>query len=619
MLPALFPRLRPHLAPALALVVLTLAVYGRSIGYDFLSNWDDNLYVTGNPDIRSFAAANLMHIFSSSYVGNYAPVHILSYLIDYQVAGLNPAWFHGVNLLFHLANGLLFYLVVSRLTAKPFWAFVAAAVFLVHPVQVESVAWISQRKNLLSMFFSLLSLLCYLSYRSRTGEGVGRLYACSLLFLVLALLSKSVAVVMPCVFLLCDFFLEEKGRGKGLFRDKIPYLVAAALTSAIALVTQSFDKGGGSYDLFAGNLGAKILTMPTVLASYLRILAWPSRLKLIYVFPIKTGFDAQVVFSLLLALALLGAGWYLMRRQRRLFFGFALFFLGLIPVSQIVPLVTLMNDRYLYFPMLGAAWLLGGCLSRLKDRFPGRLPAALAAFCLLAPLVFLSGQRAQVWRNSITLWSDAVGSLNSKETRCSLAEAYLNAGQSQNALAAYDGAFALAGDFAEPLIERKALNEAAILNMNLGSPAKAQPLLSALTARFPEYTPGFLTLGYYDYNSRQLPQAERAYRRALELDPRSPQASFGLANICLETGRVAEARGLYQDSYQNGGDGPDLQYDLACVEALAKDYPKALGHLEEALKLGYRNLDAISSNPELAPLRRLPAFGALMAGYFPGK
>ncbi|RII25012.1 MAG: hypothetical protein CXR31_15285 [Geobacter sp.] len=613
-----FTKLKPHLVPAIVLTLLTLVVYGQTLSFDFLSNWDDYQYVTSNPDIRGFSAINLIHVFSSSYVGNYAPIHLLSYMFDYQLAGLNPAWFHGVNVGFHTVNGLLFYLLVYRITGKPVWAFVSAAVFLLHPVQVESVAWISQRKNLLAMFFSLCSFLAYLSYRQRTGEGRTRAYILSVLCLLLSLFAKSIAVIMPFVFLLHDISLEKPRRRKGVFVDKIPYIVAVAVASVITMSTQS--AGGGSVDLFEGNIAAKFLTMLTVLTRYVQILLWPANenLNAVYIFFIKNRFDGEVVVALLLVATLCLAGIYLWRRDRWLFFGFALFFLGLIPVAQIVPLSTLMNDRYLYFPMLGAAWMAGGLLSRCRDRFfPERTNAALVAItCLLVPYLLLSYQRAQVWQNAIALWSDVVKKLPMlKDQRATLAAAYIYDGKKKEALATYEKLFALKREFADPQVERKALLEAANLYMDEGSLEKASPLLLTLTRKFPEYPRGFLTLGRYHVLARNLPEAEKAYHKAFLLEPASANALFSLGNICLETGRVAEARAWYRKCYENGGNSPDLQYSLARVEALEKNDEAALAYLAEALKLGYRNLDAINSSPEFAPLRRRPSFKELIDGY----
>jgi tetratricopeptide (TPR) repeat protein len=147
----------------------------------------------------------------------------------------------------------------------------------------------------------------------------------------------------------------------------------------------------------------------------------------------------------------------------------------------------------------------------------------------------------------------------------------------------------------------------------------ALPFLNTLTTKFPEYPPGFLNLGYYHYLSGNLPEAEKAYHKALALNPRSAEACISLGNICLETGRLAEARTWYRTGYEYGGNSPDLQYDLARLEALARDQEQSLRHLEEALRLGYRNLAAITGNPELAPIRRLPSFDRMMASYFPDR
>jgi protein O-mannosyl-transferase len=534
-----------HLFPVIGLILLSLAVFGQTLGYDFISNWDDNLYVTQNPDIRGFSFQNLGHIFSTSYVGNYAPVQMLSYLLDYQLAGLNPGWFHGVNVALQTLNGLLFYFLVRRFTGKTLWAFAAAGVFLLHPVQVESVAWISQRKNLLAMFFSLLSFHCYLSYRERSGNEGMRAYFLSLFFLFAALLAKPIAVVMPVAYFCYDLYLESPRPGKPRWAEKIPFFAAAALAAGCTYFTQTLVKDAGSFDFFAGDPVAKILTMLPVLTRYLKLLVWPVDLNLIYIFIVKHHVDASVVLALVLVALLCLVGGYLLRRDRRLFFGFALFFLGLVPVSQIVPLVTLMNDRYLYFPMLGAAWIVGGVLSRLHDRFPGSKvsPAVVLILVVLAPLGLLSYQRAAVWQNPITLWSDVSGKLPGlKDPRASLAESYLDAGQKENALRTYQETFAMKREFSEPAIEQKALSDTAELYLEAGFPAKALPMLTTVTAKYPDYAAGFAVLGEYYYRNRDLPRAEAALHRAVELEPLSVQALELLGTICLETGRGSEAQ-----------------------------------------------------------------------------
>ena len=614
-------KLKPHLWPAVTLLMAVVAVFGRTLGHDFLSNWDDHTYVTRNEAIRGITFDHLKAAFSSLYVGNYAPVQIISYMLDYSLWGMRPSGFHGTNLLLHALNGLLFYLLVFRITGRRAWAFPAAALFLLHPVQVESVAWISQRKNLLSMLFFLAAFLGYVSYRQRPGEKKAFPYALALLLFVVALLAKSVALILPAVLLLYDLCCESPPRRSGLVADKIPFIAAAALMAVVTIIVQSAEMGGGRADYHGGTPLATFFTMQPVLARYVGMLFWPVNLSALYLPPIKTGIDTDVALALLLVAALCGAGVIILRRNRVFFFGYALFFLALLPVSQIVPLVTLMNDRYLYFPLLGAAWLAGGISCAITDMAASTRRTLLLATggAALTCFAFASFQRAAVWHDSITLWSDVVRKLpDSREAFAALAESYVNAGKSQEALRVYEEVFSFRSDFVEPIVERKALNNAAALYMDFGRFDKARPLLQTLVEKFPDYAPGFINLGYCHFVNRNLPAAEEAYRAALVLMPGNTSALMGLGNISLETGKPDAARKHYEEALANGGNGPDLQYNLACLEAATAHPAEALRHLEEALQLGYRNRDALLGNPELAPLHALPAFKRLMATYFAG-
>ena len=151
--------------PVILLLLAAFALYSKALGQDFLGNWDDPVYVTANPDIMGFTLENIWHAFTREYVSNYAPLHIISYIPDYALWGFNAFGYKLTNILLHALNAILFYALLARITSRRRFALAAAAVFLCHPVQVESVVWISQRKNLLAMFFFLLSFLTYLSWK----------------------------------------------------------------------------------------------------------------------------------------------------------------------------------------------------------------------------------------------------------------------------------------------------------------------------------------------------------------------------------------------------------------------------------------------------------------------
>src|SRR5208337_146549 len=158
-------KIRSHIMPIAVLVGITLVVYAASMGHKFLLNWDDSIYVVNNESIRGLSWVHLKEAFTQFYGGNYAPIQIISYIVDYTLWGLRPAGFIFSNVLIHIINGVLFYVLLVYLTRRKALGFLAAFIFLLHPVQVESVVWISQRKNLLAMLFFLVSFLFYIDYQ----------------------------------------------------------------------------------------------------------------------------------------------------------------------------------------------------------------------------------------------------------------------------------------------------------------------------------------------------------------------------------------------------------------------------------------------------------------------
>ena len=399
---------RLHAAlPLLALLLLPFLVYSGIFGHNFIYNWDDYPYVLENEAIRGFTLPHLREAFTRYFVGNYAPVHILSYVLDYTIWGLRPAGYLFENVLLHAVNGVLFYLLCCRLLKSRPAAFVAALLFACHPVQVETVAWIAQRKNLLAMCFTLLALSQFIAWRESGRRGP---YLLSLACLALALLSKSVAVVFPVIAILYDICFHPQERLLPRLRDKLPFLAVAAGVALLALTSQQEQLGGGRRGYPGGTPLTALYSMLPVLAGYVRDCVFPRDLLPFYMTPIRTAPDAAVVAALLFALGLALLGVWLLRRDRRLFFFYALFFLCLLPVSQIVPLIPLKTDRYLYFPLLGFAGLAGGLFGEILRTFPRYrvLSAALVA-ALLLPLPFLSHRQASFWQNDITLWEYTVG------------------------------------------------------------------------------------------------------------------------------------------------------------------------------------------------------------------
>ena len=390
MLKTLADKVRPHLLPAVLLLVITAAIYCRVLGHDFLLNWDDNEYVLDNDAVYGISISHIQRVFGSYYVGNYAPVQMLSYMLDYELWGLWPGGFLLTNILLHFLNGLMLYGLLFTIYRDRLLAATAAAIFLFHPLQVESVAWISQRKNLLAMLFFLLAWRGYIAFRDKEGRHAWYYYAGALAAFLLALLSKSVAVIFPLVILLYDRCFYPPGRRQRL-ADKLPFIALATLTAALALRTQSVECGCGRvpFGHYGGSVLATMLTMAPVWCRYLGMLFWPANLSAMYDPAIHKTIDMPVALALLL---LAGAGYIclmLLKADRRTGFWPLLFLIGFLPVSQIVPLVTLMNDRYAYFPLLGAAVMGGIGAVKLRERL-GSSRKFLGIVLIAVPLFLLA-------------------------------------------------------------------------------------------------------------------------------------------------------------------------------------------------------------------------------------
>lgn len=559
-------------------MLAAFAVYGRVYGHLFLTEWDDPDYLVSNPFAHGLSWEHVTGAFSRFFVGNYAPLHIVSYMVDYSLWGLRPAGYLLENVLIHGLNGSLLYLLVRRLSNNVVAATIAGLIFVVHPVQVEAVAWVSQRKSVLSLFFFLLSLLCYAAYRD-AGTGSSRhSYWLSVAAFAAALLTKSTAVVLPVVLLIFDRCFEGRPVRASL-TDKIPYAVAAAAAALLAMASQSPEYGGGGRAPYHGGSPlATFMTMLPVLVSYLRMVVWPAGLSAAYSPAIKTAPDLEVLLAGLLLAAIVACAALLYRRDKRLFFWLAIAPVGMLPVSQIVPLVTLMNDRYLYFPMVGIApfFALGGAMFLERQRSGVRRAGSGLAVLLVLSLGIAANLRVAVWHDAATLWSDAV----SKVPHSFMANYVL-----------------------------------ASIKVKSGRPEEALPQLERLRRMDPDNPKVHELLGHFHYQAGNLAEAEAAYGAAIARNPARHKAQLYLGNIYLGQGRVDAAMERFRAAELVAPLSPDIAYSIACAAAMQQQADTSLASLRRAFRLGFKGCGAVAGNPELAPLRSRGEYAAIMDEY----
>jgi protein O-mannosyl-transferase len=409
---------RPWVA-IVSLLGLVAAVYWPVAGYEFV-NWDDPWYVLNNPLVKSWHPANLWRIATEMSVKNFAPLTIFSLLVDHTLFGLNAGGYHVVNVVLHAANTLLVCLLVSRLSGHRSAGIITAALFAVHPVQIETVAWVSSRKTLLCSLFMLGSGLCWLrTHRTGRHEFWGTA------LLALALLAKAAAIVLPVIVIAYDLLIARRKLSESIARQIIPSFLCVLLLS-ITMSAQNLYMGGVRGHMELSKL--HILAVDSVILwKYVGMLIAPTHLSLLYD-PPTTGIAARVAVSLCgwVAVAALCWRW----RHSRPGFAFAVFcwFCLLAPVLNLFPITTLMNDRYLYLPCIcvfalasvaGVQWIAGrrgldvGETITANDRrqIAVNSVAAVTVAAVVCGYALLSTQRLPVWKDNYTLWRTTVGQM----------------------------------------------------------------------------------------------------------------------------------------------------------------------------------------------------------------
>lgn len=394
--------MRPPLLLGGALALLTVLAFLPSLGNGYVI-LDDPLYVTSNPEVRQgITREGAVWALTANVANNWHPLTVLSHMLDVEVFGLPPAGHHLTSLLLHLAGVLLLFEALRRMTGAVHRSALVAALFAVHPTRVESVAWISERKDVLSGLFFMLALLAYLGWVRRPSAGRYLLVA---LALTLGLAAKPMLVTLPCVLLLLDFWpLGRRGLGR-LIREKIPLF---ALSAASCLVTLHYQKTSmAPLDVLPWDL--RLANAAVSYATYLGKAFLPRNLAVLYPFPMEIPAWKTAGAVLLLAAVTALAVWRA-RKSPWLLVGW-LWFLGtLVPVIGLVQVGRqAMADRYTYLPFIGLFLAVVWGLAELTER-RGALRPVLGALAILVILGLVGMTRAQTrhWRDGVTLFRHAL-------------------------------------------------------------------------------------------------------------------------------------------------------------------------------------------------------------------
>jgi len=388
-----------------AILVLTFIVFFPTLN-NALTNWDDPHYLNDNPLIRKLNAENIKRIFTEVFFGNYQPLHIFSYAIEYHFYKLNPAGYHTTSVLMHLVVTALVYRFIFLMSGNTSIALITALLFGIHPLHVESVAWAAERKDLLYAMFFLGSLNLYLRYIQSNQKIKYIIFA--FLFFLLSILSKAMASSLPPVLILIDFYFGRKFSWK-LVAEKIPFFALALLFGFVAANTATTT---GQVSLHVFNLFERILFANLNLLTYTAKLILPVQLSAFYPYPARI--DGHLPYYCYVApFVVLGILVLIIRSMRKtkvILFGAGFFVACIFLVLQLFPVgPTIISERYTYISSIGFFFIVAWSIHELVLKRPKTktvVYVALAAYCL-----FLSATtyaRCDVWKDSITLWSNVL-------------------------------------------------------------------------------------------------------------------------------------------------------------------------------------------------------------------
>ncbi len=589
----------------LLLVVATLALYNPVNRHPFV-NYDDDRYVTENPHVHNgLTLDTITWALTATEQANWHPLTWLSHALDYQLFHQNPAGHHFTSLLIHAANAVLVFLFFMYVTGRLGPSLFVAALFALHPTNVESVAWVAERKNVLSTFFFFSALIAHGWYARKPGW---RRYLAVTGLFVLGLMSKPMVITLPFVLLLLDYWLLGRIQGgpvnalaqapmSKLIVEKLPLL---ALSAASAVITMQSQQAGGAMRSTAQfSLGVRLENAVVAYAMYLWKMVWPSHLAPIYPHPGDSLAAWQVGTSALVLLAVTGVA--LKFRARRYLLTGWLWFLGtLVPVIGLVQVGDqAMADRYAYIPLIGIFVMIAWGVADLADsRQIGFSARVIPAACVLLALAFATNRQLGYWSSNYDLWTHALAVTDRNFiAQDNLGGALLWLGKPDEAYSHFQAAAQINpldpmsrsnlgaylqehGKLAEAIEQHNRVisltSDAGLLastyaNLGaayrqLGEDEKARASYAQALLLNPDQYNAYLGLGELLEKQNQLDDAINSYSKSVELRP--TDTGFLLLGHALENaGRRAEALAAYQAALKLSPDLPEAQ---RAVDALSE-------------------------------------------------
>ena len=594
----------------LFLISISLAVFGQTLRYDFV-NFDDDLYVYNAPAIQAgLTVKGLALAFTSPHARNWHPLTTISHMLDCQLHGLKAGGHHATNVFLHTIAVLLLFRVLWQMTGAVWKSATVAALFTVHPLHVESVAWVSERKDVLSAVFFLLMLGAY--FRYTRARSVTRYLAVAVLF-VAGLMSKPTLVSAPVILLLLDYWPLHRfdqhslknDRAKiaksddqwrvalDLFLEKVPLLVISAGSCVITFILQKRATGAIPPLPFLWRIQNAVATY----VIYIWETLWPARLAVFYPHPNDTLTIWEILLAIGLLLAMTIAAIIFRRKRPYLFTGWFWYVGMLLPVIGLVQVGEQGHaDRYTYLPHIGlfvlAVWLVADVTAVSQRRSRVVLPAAVIIVVLA--LAWASFIQTSYWRNSETLWTHALAvTSNNDVAHNNLGYLCANRGELEKAISHFEAASRIRSIKLDPHYNVGS----AFVQMNLadalaqkGRSDQAMVHYDEAIRLLPNYADAYYNRGNVLFAKGRVDEAIADWEKTLQIQPNDADARTSLGNAFLRRGSLKEAVVQYENAMALAPEDPHSRINIAWVLATASDASirngiKAVEFAQQAVEL----------------------------------
>ena len=571
-----------------SLVALNALVFGQTAGFPFLQ-YDDSIYVTSNSHVLSgISWANIHWAFTTLEAGFWHPLTWLSLIVDGQLYGSYAGGYHWTNVLLHMGNTLLLFLVLSRMTGSAWRSGLVAALFAVHPLHVEPVAWIASRKDVLFTFFWMLTLMSYVWYVERPDW---RRYGSVLFFFAMGLMSKPMIVTLPLVLILIDYWPLKRIGGEALFAagrlqirpvltilmEKVPLCIMALLSF---VVTFNAVSGMGAlaapgalpwYDRTANGLLSYV--------SYIMNMIWPINLAVFYPHPGRWPWFFVFPSFLLLSCLTVAALW-LHRRYPHLTVGWFWYLITLIPVIGIIQVgAHAMADRYTYIPLIGLFWAAVWSIPE-RVNHAWRRGVTLAVMLVVAALTFTAWRQTSYWQSDLVLFRHALAVTRSNYVaESNLAGALGRQGQSDEAMGHFQRAVIIKPNY-EP-----AYYGMGMILQTLGRTDEAMRCYEQVLAIEPRFSAAHVQLGHLYLQLQQYANAADYLRNAVELLGKKDAPWNMLGIVLMKQKKYDDALIAFREAAQQQPYHAGIRNNFAMALLAVGRTEEAVTHFREAIRL----------------------------------